>query len=69
MVTTANRKVTEMMRRAGTPKASISSLAENRPSSCRGNSRNIAVPHRAKIIPVGSSTFQACFPRPDCLLP
>ena len=66
---TANRKVTEMMRRAGTPKASISSLAENSPSSCAGNSRNTAVPHRANTTPVGSSTFHACFTRSDCPLP
>ena len=69
MVMTANRKVTEMMRRAGTPKASISSLAENSPSSCRGKSRNTAVPHRANTMPVGNSTFHACFTRSDCLLP
>ena len=46
-----------MMRRAGTPKASISSLAENSPSNCAGNSRNTAVPHRANTTPVGSNTF------------
>lgn len=39
------------MRRVGMPKASISSLAENSPSSCAGNSRNTAVPQRANATP------------------
>jgi len=44
MVTEEQTKVTEMMRSAGTPMASMSALGENSPSSCLGSSRKTAVP-------------------------
>lgn len=56
-------KEMEIILSAGTPRVSISELAENSCSNCPGKHQNMTVPHKVMITPVGSKIFHVCCTR------